>query len=450
MALAEDLDYDAFVEQNCQRGGSIRLDYFLQEGDNSCSSDSDDAAGAGSGAGQISESSSDCPEHDKDGSDTAGASTAATADDLVKRGMETFETFDELKKYAETLLKCKLSNNKRTSKNPPKWVRAANPDAASHWFNGTLYCMQALKSEEEKFVPWAKTSCTCHARYALCSGSKKWQLQARSSVHNHALEEAVAQEGVSGMIHISDAGQLEEDQVRTIGCWLDAKQGTKQIRFHFRAKYPGKDVKRRVVRSLRTQRSKQKNELDDGMDKLIDFLRQFDVAGGVGKLQYCNLEVVGIQVQHPMIKEIARVFGVVTTIDGTHNTTKHEKSTLLCATGMDSFGKLFHSGLAFSPSENEDSMQKLIELLGLRVQTLITDASKAALSLAKKMMWGHILCSYHFRKLFSQSMDNIDAARRKTIWELVMKTLRWNGYKSDDDLMQVRENYFHCYSPVYR
>jgi hypothetical protein len=356
--------------------------------------------------------------------------------------MEIFETFGELKKYAESIMKCKLSNNKRTSRNPPKWVKAMNPDATSHWFNGTLYCMQALRSEHDKFVTWAKTSCTCYARYAMCSGSKKWQLQAHSCVHNHELS-AVVQEGASGMVHICDASQLEEEQVSTIGCWLDAMQSTKQIRFHFRAKYPGKDVKRRVVRSLRTLRSKQKNELDEGMDRLIDFLQQFEAAGGVGKLQYRNLKVVGIQVQHPLIREIARMFGVVTTIDGTHNTTKHEESTLLCATGMDSFGKLFHSGLAFTPSENEDSMQQLIELLGLCVQTLITDASKAALALAKKMAWGHILCSYHFRKLLSQSMDNIDAAHRKAIWESVMKTLRWNGYKSDADLMEVRQFLFH-------
>jgi hypothetical protein len=105
---------------------------------------------------------------------------------------------------------------------------------------------------------------------------------------------------------------------------------------------------------------------------------------------------------------------------------------------MDSFGKLFHSGLAFSPSENEESMRHLIESLGLLVETLISDASKAALSLAKKMTWGHILCSYHYRKLVCQSMENIDAARRKSIWESVMKTLRWNGYKSDAELMQVK------------
>jgi hypothetical protein len=433
--MAEDageLSYDDFVRIHSQPGGEIRLNYVLASDDVSSDSDSSEAV-AGHVPGPISDSSSDDEAEDEANAEVGGEEAHA-----VKSAMEIFETFDELKKYAESIMKCKLSNNKRTSRNPPKWVKTINPDATSHWFNGTLYCMQALKSEHDKFVTWAKTSCTCFARYAMCSGSKKWQLKAHSCVHNHELE-VVVQEGESGMIHISDASQLEEEQVSTIGCWLDAMQSTKQIRFHFRAKYQGKDVKRRVVRSLRTLRRKQKNEIDEGMDQLIDFLHKFEAAGGVGKLQYNNLKVVGIQVQHPLIREIAKMFGVVTTIDGTHNTTKHEESTLLCATGMDSFGKLFHSGLAFSPSENEQSMLQLIESLGLCVQTLITDASKAALALAKKMAWGHILCSYHFRKLFSQSMENIDAAHRKTIWESVMKTLRWNGYKSDADLFEVRQ-----------
>ena len=38
--------------------------------------------------------------------------------------LTTFESFEDLKAYAESLLKCKLSNNKRTTKHPPKWLQA--------------------------------------------------------------------------------------------------------------------------------------------------------------------------------------------------------------------------------------------------------------------------------------------------------------------------------------
>ncbi len=179
------------------------------------------------------------------------------------------------------------------------------------------------------------------------------------------------------------------------------------IRLLFRKRYPNKDVKAKVIRALRTMHIHQHSQ-SNGIDELVSHLTEWEANGGVGKIQYSNMQISGIQFQHPLIRKVAKVFGVVTTIDGTHNTTKHEKSTLLAATCQDSFGSMCNSGASWANSESEASMHKCISDLGLNeiLETLITDASKASFAVVKLMECGHILCSYHYRKHLSQVIQS--------------------------------------------
>jgi hypothetical protein len=184
--------------------------------------------------------------------------------------------------------------------------------------------------------------------------------------------------------------------------------------------------------------------MNHGMDELIKLLTEWEDAGGVGKLQFDGLEVSGIQFQHPIIRQVAKVFSKVSTMDGTHHTTKFEKSTLITSVGQDSFGHMFHAGCAYAATESLNSMSELVKLLGLEdvIETLITDASKASFALALQLACGHILCSYHFRKHLSKAMDNVGSTQRKSIWESFMKILKWQGYKSDDELVAVSDQNF--------
>jgi hypothetical protein len=138
------------------------------------------------------------------------------------------------------------------------------------------------------------------------------------------------------------------------------------------------------------------------------------------------------------------VFGVVSTLDGTHNTTKHEESTLLTCACQDSFGSLCQSGASYAASESLHSLSTLVDVLGIALETAITDASKASFALAGAKHCGHILCHYHFRKLLSQAMEHVDAAARKSIWNAVMKCLKWQGFKTDDELVQVKPTKNSC------
>jgi hypothetical protein len=223
--------------------------------------------------------------------------------------------------------------------------------------------------------------------------------------------------------------------VRTVNDWIEARQTTKAIRFHFRTKYPNRDIKCRVIRHLRTQ-LQSKSKRDNGMDALVLQLNEWNATGGVGIVQYSNLVISRIIFQYPPIRQVAKLFGVVSTVDGTHNTTMHEKATLISCCCQDSFGKLCQSGAEWADGESAQSINEILQALGLEVETLITDASKASFSVVEMLHCGHILCSYHFRKHLSTAMDNLDADERKQIWESVMKCLRWQGYFDDAALVQ--------------
>ncbi len=211
--------------------------------------------------------------------------------------------------------------------------------------------------------------------------------------------------------------------------------GTKQIRFHFKNKYVDQDIKKHVVRALR-QQHKSRNKGDNGIDQLVELLKTWNAEGGVGLFQYDNMEIIGIQFQHPLLRDVAKMFGKVTTMDATHNTTQHDKSLLTTVTGQDSFGKLYHGGCSYEASENAEDMQRLLRLLGIEPETIITDASKASFTLVQALKCSHIVCSFHYRRTFSQSMESLDATERKAIWEAVMKALKWQGYKDDADLVK--------------
>jgi hypothetical protein len=169
------------------------------------------------------------------GSESSGDSSGDDADidgaavlEAVMDALKTFESFEDLKAYAESLLKCKLSNNPRTTKSPPKWLKAAFPDAQRYWMNGTLYCMQA-KCDHEAYVAWAKTTCTCFVRYSLCPQTRKWKLGKGSTKcctsHNHELEKMEAETSATGLTHYRSALALDQDMIQTIHSWFDAMIG---------------------------------------------------------------------------------------------------------------------------------------------------------------------------------------------------------------------------------
>jgi hypothetical protein len=452
------ISYDDFIRRNEDRIPALGYMYYppVQGGQVLSHCGVQDGQGASScGEGSGSESESDSEDEDYSDSDEsssserAGAGAPLPSPPLPSPPLDpkdlTFAKFEDLKKYVEKecgIAGIGMSNNKRTTRHPPVWFAKQFPECELAWLSGTLYCMQPRLGEGGKYVPWAKTSCTCHSRYVLCPKTFLWRIDSCSCAHNHAVVSNADEPSASGLVHYRTAAKLDQDMVQTINTWLQGKSSTKQIRYHFRNKYPNKDVKKSAIRSLRAA-FEQRGARSNGMDALIKQLKGWEDEGGVGRIQYANMEISGIQFQHPLIREIAKVFGVVSTIDGTHNTTKFEKATLITCACQDSFGCLCPSGASYSATESEQSIITILEVLGLTVETLITDASKASFSVVEAIKCCHILCSYHNRKHLSTSLENVDATERKNIWDSVMKCLKWQGFKNDEELVAVSFSFLH-------
>lgn len=147
---------------------------------------------------------------------------------------QSFGDFKDLKTYVESITKVTMSNNPRTTRIAvaPAWFKEAYPDAEICWLNGTLYCHQKRKSSYDQLMKWAKTTCTCKVRYALCAKTRQWRISEFDDCHNHEVESNV-ETSATGIVHIRNAARLNQEMIVAIHNWLDSNQS--EYRQLFRA-----------------------------------------------------------------------------------------------------------------------------------------------------------------------------------------------------------------------
>jgi hypothetical protein len=226
-----DESYDDFIKRTNIPGLAYTTQHGVQaskpassrSGSSECSDSEDSSSNSRSDDGSETGGEDECSN-----SDSSSKSASAPSQNLDSGSKAAdvdleFADFDDLKRYAEKLLGCKLSNNKRTTASPPRWLKLKYPEVSLHWTSGTLYCKRHVKAHEGK-VSWAKTSCTCHLRYVLDS-SDRWRIQKKCTHHNHEVAQDQCRIGISGIRHITSASHLEQDQIRTINAWFDSKTG---------------------------------------------------------------------------------------------------------------------------------------------------------------------------------------------------------------------------------
>jgi hypothetical protein len=166
----------------------------------------------------------DTDDADEDSEPAPAASVASLDGDRQKTLIDqTFGNFEDLKKYVESITFVTMSNNKRTTRfqSAPVWFKEAFPDADICWLSGTLYCHQPRKESYDQYVKWAKTTCTCKVRYALCSKTKRWRISEFNDCHNHEVQSQV-ETSATGIVHIRNAARLNQDMIVAINNWLDA------------------------------------------------------------------------------------------------------------------------------------------------------------------------------------------------------------------------------------
>jgi hypothetical protein len=347
---------------------------------------------------------------------------------------QEFDTFEQLHSVVSRCCRCKLSHNPRKEAKAVarQWVKDLLPLLDVYHTSGTLYCFQSFT--ETNKLKHARTSCPFQVAYVF-TRDQKWKVTKAALDHNHVLQAPVI--SLSGLRHICQPADLTVDECTAVLHWLESKMVTAQVRYHFRSKFPGSEISRRCVRSMREQLSK--NVDPHAIDRLVELVEKYAREGGIGKIHHEHFRIKSIIMQHPLMRKIAQMFGVVTTIDGTHKTSKYEQSTLLNCVCMDSFGKLACCGVMFNESESESSITELLDECGILaiLKTLISDESKASLAfILNHPQIAHILCRWHWLKHFNTSMDNVSINDKEAVTKRVMKVLKWRGYSSDDALLE--------------
>jgi hypothetical protein len=302
--------------------------------------------------------------------------------DAVLKVDDEFDSFEDLQLVATRCCLCKLSHNprKENAVAARKWLKDLLPNLSHYHTSGSLYCFQAFTTINQ--LKHARTSCPCHISYVL-TRNLKWKVTKADINHNHAVLAPVVV-GISGLKHIQRPEDLNVDECVAVKLWLEARMVTAQVRYHFRQKFIGSEITRKCVRKMREQLKK---DLDPhAMDRLVDIVHEYAKNGGVGRIRHDQFRIKSIVMQHPLMREIARVFGICVTVDGTHKTSKYESSTLVNCVCMDSFGKLACCGVLFNESESESAIEDLLNECGITnvLKTLISDESKAALSFISK------------------------------------------------------------------
>ena len=375
----------------------------------------------------ISEPDSECEECDE------GIDQQQDVHSTLKVGQE-FTSFEELEVVAARCCRCKLSHNprKETAASARQWIKDLLPNLATYHTSGTLYCFQQFTDTNK--LKHARTSCTFQVAY-IFTRDEKFKVTKAVLDHNHVVDAPILV-GLSGLRHIQRPEDLSVDECSAVKHWLEARMVTVQVRYHFRMKFIGNEITRRCVRTMREALSK--NVDPHGMDRLEQLVADYQSAGGVAHIRHDHFRIKSIIMQHPLMRKIAEMFGIVTTVDGTHKTSKYEESTLLNSVCLDSFGKLACCGVLFTESESETSLEDLLQQCGIFavLKTLISDESKASLSfILKNPSIAHLLCRWHWLKHFNTSMDHVTIQTKEQLLPKVMKVLKWRGYSSDQALM---------------
>lgn len=240
---------------------------------------------------------------------------------------KTFPTFEELSSSVAAFAGIKhsftLSDNSRTatvSRLPTDWLRTlfANTGADKRVkYSGYLYC------------PHKPSVCTFKVPYKL-NASGNWSvLESAVWEHNHDVHPTAPNlPSLSGIVHLFSVENLSVAHSASIFSYLDAGLSVKMIRRKFREKFPGYEVRARVVKTMKSRFLLQKYGCDrHQINELLKQLQQD--CGGLGGTCHIehsqSLELEKLFFQLPLLREVGRFFGIFSIIDATHNMTMYER-----------------------------------------------------------------------------------------------------------------------------
>ena len=263
--------------------------------------------------------------------DEDDASSVATDEDRspveqVAFPAKEFYSFEDLRCAVSAFSRLahgQIADNSRCAKKdalPTQWLRSMFPETrGSVKYSGFFYCTCNPGSDCEFKVPYRLLQNSC---WAVLS-SAVWS-------HSHEISMlAINEPSVSGLVHLKSVNQLSVEHKQAIISFLEAGLSCKVIRFKFRAKYPGYELRARCCKTVKEGYLKERYGAD--RDQMSKFMQQLHhdcnpAAGGVCDIIYAeNMELGELYFQMPLLRKVGEYFGKFSVIDTSHNMSMYER-----------------------------------------------------------------------------------------------------------------------------
>jgi len=222
-----------------------------------------------------------------------------------------------------------MGDNSRTAiptNLPTLWLRTMFASATGTVrYSGTFYCKCKMPHCDRQ------VDCTCKVPYKILQ-SGRWKVsESRDWTHNHDLS-MLSQNSASasGLVHLRLYAQLTVEMKAAIIGYLDAGLSIKTIRFKFRAKFLGFELRARTAKVVKVQYLKERYGAD--RHEITKFLEKLQTecnpqAGGVCDMTYHeNMELGELYFQMPLLRSVGCYFGKFSVIDMTHNLTMYNRN----------------------------------------------------------------------------------------------------------------------------
>jgi hypothetical protein len=237
-----------------------------------------------------------------------------------------FSTFDDLRSSVlafARLAPVHISDNSRCATKvenlPTQWLRKMFPIVqGSVKYSGFFYCRINHSCEWKVHYKLLQNGC-----WTVVSQNTVW-------IHNHELS-MLSQNvpAASGLVHLKRVQDLSVQHKTAIISLLEAGLTIKLIRFKFRAKFPGYELRARCCKTIKEAYLKEKYGAD--RHQMSMFIQQLNRdcnpdCGGVCDITYFeNMEIAEVYFQMPLLRQVGQYFGNFSVIDMSHNMSMYER-----------------------------------------------------------------------------------------------------------------------------
>jgi hypothetical protein len=262
----------------------------------------------------------------QDDADVASDDDTALSDSAVF-SQKVFPTFDDLRGSVMAFARisaAQMADNSRCATSvemlPTTWLKKMFPIVqGSVKYSGFLYCRCNHSG-----------SCEWKVNYRLLQNGSWAVLPTSVWTHNHELSMLSANAPcASGLVHLKQVNQLSIEHKNAIISFLEAGLTVKVIRYKFRQKFPGFELRARCCKTMKTNYLKEKYGADrHQMSKFMQHLKTHcnPLSGGVCHIEYYeNMEIAELYFQLPLLRKVGEYFGKFSVIDTSHNMSMYDR-----------------------------------------------------------------------------------------------------------------------------